>query len=227
MRTVQNWLKSSRNYHAGLVIIQPYCTDKKLWQWITAGNTPDRLKKLVELAEQLVSEKPKATVIQVAIPQIRSTTDRSLTQRVTEMPLSDDPILQSIQLEWKAPYTRMKFLQQKLDEYGESNRPEDVAACYSICKEIVELDAEINAVWAKRDYYLEHGKLPDQTAPDEFVVPTDPKELAKVIEATKKGIRRNRLKAKNEPDNPAHVERYLLYKQRYKLLTGDEYSEKN
>lgn len=220
MRTVQKWLDSKRNYYAGVALLAPYCTDKKLWAWITEANTPERHKRLVELAQSIIAQPEEVKAVAKPIK------DRAIIQRVAEMPLSDDPILKALHLEWKAPYSRMKYLQQKLDEYGESNRKEDVAACYDICKEIVELDAQVNQIWAKRDHYLEKGSLPDQDA-DEFTIPTDPMKLAKLIDSIKKNIRRNRAKMTDEPDNPAHVQRYLLYKDRFKKVTGNDYNEKN
>jgi hypothetical protein len=92
--------------------------------------------------------------------------------------------------------------------------------------EILALEQECMRIWAKRDYYLKYGKLPDQQE-QKLIVPTDPVELGKKIEAVKRRIRDWKKKSQNNPEDPKAIATYEQYKDQYKILTGELYEEVN
>jgi hypothetical protein len=181
---------------------------KKLF---AAGETVFAKNKLNEALEKLI----------LTSAPVLTAEDLSL----SEMPHEDDSVLISIEADWKEKYAHMNLLRHKLDEYGTDNSKETIAACEPLCKEILELEKQINALWTQRDAYKETGKLPGvETRKKELSA--KPHEAATQLENIKKNIRRNKNLLKKFPTDAAHVQRYIDYLQQYKEITGKDYKER-
>jgi hypothetical protein len=90
------------------------------------------------------------------------------------MPQSKDPVLQALRNEWQPLYQRMNYLRHELDrvtttaefplyEVGNDpgNSPEEISKREPIAFEILELEQQCMRIWARRDHYLQQGKLPE------------------------------------------------------------------
>lgn len=136
-----------------------------------------------------------------------------------------DIILAQFDNEWRVYYSKLNYLRSQLD-LSIDNNEEGINLRAPIALNILDLDDQCEAIWAKRDYYLKHGRLAEV---DEkvFEIPTDPKELAKLLQNIPRNIRRNRLKMQQPGAKALYAHLYTRYKDLYKQITGNEYVEKD
>jgi hypothetical protein len=214
MQILQNWLDGPKNYDVGVAIYDSIGNDDVLKELFYNGETIHTKKRLEAELRAFLDAGGTNT-----LPVVISANDEQ------EMQVSDDSIMLSIRDEWQSKYQEMNLLRHKLDQY-QGNAEEMIAAREPIAFAILELEQECMAIWAKRDYYQKHGRLPD-VPKDEPEIPTDPVLLGKFLENLKKNIRRNRKKMTAQPGKPEYAQLYLDYKSLYYKITGNEYVEKN
>ena len=213
MRVITNWLKGKRDFTVGAMLYQRFGKNEQLKLLLDKGETPFLLNELAaELQKMAAGETEKIAP--------------AVNKEVAEIPDSKDPILQAIRNEWLPLYGEMNLLRHELDKYGNSNSKDAIAWRQPRARKIKDLEKECMAIWAKADYYKIHGKLPF-VAEKSMEIPTDPVKLAKLINNTKKNIRRNRLEMEKPGANPKHAQLYLQYKTAYLEITKQEYDEKN
>jgi hypothetical protein len=212
MYVIEKWLNGPRNFYVGKAIYLTVGNDKRLIDVLHKGKTPIAEELLLTALQNLLS---KPTPVKTS----------KATFETAEMPVDADPVLQSIQQEWKKPYQQMNYKRHQLDQY-KGNTPEMIAIRKPLVFEILELEQQCMKMWKKRDHYLEHGKLPD-VSERKVELPTDPVELGKLIESIKKNIRRNRKLIHQHPDKPVYAQKYQEYKQQYESVTGKAYEEKD
>ncbi len=191
MELITRWLKGNRNFIIGKSLYASFGKDEALKKLFNQGETPFSKAKL-------------ATALEAILNTQSSFQPHTSTDSFKAMPGSNDSVLQAIQNAWKEKYAKMNLLRHELDKYEKRNDWEAVAKCKTMVKEILELEQEVNQLWDKRDEYLENGKLPG-VKENEFVIPEDPVKLGKLIESLKKNIRRNKLKAKENPNRAEYA----------------------
>ncbi len=211
MKLIEDWLTGKRNFMTGRSIYKVIGKDEALKKLFAKGETVFAKNKLNEALENLIFT-PAAVL---------SAEDLSL----SEMPHEDDAVLQSIEAGWKEKYARMNLLRHKLDEYGTDNSQETITSCEPICKEVLTLEKEINALWKQRDHYKQHGQLPGVTT-QKKELSANLNEAAKQLENIKKNIRRNKDLMNCFKEDPAHAQRYNDYLNRFKEITGEDYKER-
>jgi uncharacterized protein YifE (UPF0438 family) len=190
MILIERWVNGSQNFIVGRALYNRFGSDDALKTLFAKGESAFAKEKL---HHALVKIKESG----------KRTPARADVHAFIAMPKGTDAVLQSIEKEWKPLYQRMNLLRHKLDQFSTANSPSVQGMCKPICKEILELEQQCMALWKKRDYYEEHGQLPE-VKEEEFVMPEDPVALGKMIETLKKNIRRNKKKAKDEPSNPLY-----------------------
>lgn len=213
MQVLNNWLKGNRSFATGVVIYNSIGSNAALKNLLAMGETPFAAQLLAKELEAIASGKTRFPIAQIN-PETES------------MPKGDDEILKSLQTDWRERYQRMNLLRHRLDKFGSENTEEAIAYRLPIAAEIKTIEQECIAIWKKRDYYLEHNKLPferDET----FVKPSDPLELLMLIQNTKKYIRRYRKLSQDYPGDVKYAALYLKYKKQHLDVTGTEYEEKN
>ena len=199
----------------GAMLYTSFGSNEAFKRLLAMGETPFARNQLVEELTRMVAP---GTAIQLQIESIRKEAD--------EMLSSDNDVLEAIRNEWLPLYQKMNLLRHNLDKYGRENTEEAITYRKPIAREIKQLERQCAAGWAKRDHYLKEGKLPF-VAEIKLEIPTDPMELAKLITNIKRYICRYRLKAAEHPGEPKYAQLYKDYKEQYKLVTGDDYEEKN
>lgn len=209
---IRSWIAGAQNFIIGRTLYQQLGDDDNIKQKLLKGENTGTKQLLWKSLENLLREPVKEAI------KVDST--------ASEMPASNDTVLKALREEWSPLYTRMNYLRARIDECGESNDPETIALREPIAFEILDLEDQCEAIWAKRDYYLKHGTLPevDET---EFEIPTDPKALAKLLQSIPRNIRRNRLKMQQPSAKALYAQLYVRYKDLYKQITGNEYVEKD
>lgn len=224
MQNVQKWLDGPRNFLVGRAIYNAVGKDTTLKTLLSKGETKHSHAALVKGMEYLLT--PIAQVFPVKpfedIP-------KELTITVTPtsiMPDSADRVLQAIKNEWHKPYKEMCYLQGQLDQFGDANDQNAISKRQEIAVQILDMEKLCMKAWAKRDYYQQTGELMEEK---KFVIriPTNPKEIAVLINRIKKNIRNNRQSMKKFPENPIYAKKYLEYKQKYQQVTGEQYQEKD
>lgn len=226
MQKVKEWLQGKRNFIVGRAIYRAIISNNnELIQLLDKGHTPYSQQQLINAMQEFVEPTPQKIFRSAAkTAQQRTTTITTNITPSTEI-VVDKMVLQSIQLEWQMPYKKMQNLIAQLDKYGDSNSAEAMFARKNLSKEILELEQIVNSIWAKKDEYEKTGILINSGA-EELVVPTDPLELAELINRTKKGVRTNRLSMLKYPEKPIYAEKYQHYKTVYLKITGKPYQDK-
>ena len=119
----------------------------------------------------------------------------------------------------------MQYLIAQIDQFGEANDPAAIASRMDLAEQILELEQQVNSIWAKKDIYERTAHLADEII-DALVIPTDPIELAELINRIKKGIRNNKTRMQKFPDKSSYAEKYQSYKMQYFKVTGKHYQDK-
>jgi hypothetical protein len=200
MELIKKWLSGNRNYIVGAVLYKKFGSDEKLKKLFESRPDAYSQKRLVEELTKMADNKRPPVA-----PLITDHSSRS------EMPQSKDPVLKALRNEWLVPYKRMCYLQAELDrvttddsfplyDVNDKNSPEAIAKRKPIAFEILELEQQCMQIWARRSHYEKNGSLPEVKEQEE-AVPTDPVELGKLIEATKRNIRRNKQLTETHPGN--------------------------
>ncbi len=207
MEVIKRWLEGSQNFTVGRLYYKQFGKDKVLFQLFDKGETPFAKQKLAEALKALLTEEKKE-------PQ-----KITETVRLSTMPKGNDGITTAIELEWRPLYQRMNFLRHELDKYGTDNSEKTREACRLICEEILNLEQQCMQCWENLDHYRLHGQLPE-VKNVEFVIPTDPLELATLIQTLKRNIRRNKQKAREHIDDATYPALVKKYEEHLKLINS-------
>ena len=213
MRVIHNWLKSNRDFTVGSMLYQRFGKNEQLKLLLDKGHSSFLQKELAVELQKIAQNSIHKPLLLVD-------------KEVIEMPGSENDILEAIRKEWLPIYAKMNLLRHELDKYSDRNDWEAIAWRQPRAREIKELEKLCNGIWAKRDYFEKHGKLP-------FVheatieKPTDPVKLANQINNTKRNIRRNRQEMNKPGADPKYAQFYADYKLKLRKLTDEEYNDQD
>lgn len=210
MELIRNWLSSKQNFYVGAALYKRFGSNQALKDLLTKGATPFNQQLLLKELQKLATGEVKRTVVFQPM------------ETVIEMPASSNKVLAALKEEWLLPYKQMNYLIQQLDRY-QGDEPGFRQKRGELAQEILAKEQQCMQVWEKRDYYLQHGKLPHAPGADQKIIPTDPSDLGRAIETCKRNIRRNHKKLKDDPTNALHAQRYNEYCDWYEKLTGKKY----
>jgi hypothetical protein len=185
---IQAWLDSSQHFLVGRALYNTYGNDQELKALFAKGQSKWAAERLAEALQELATGTP---------PKV-------LNDEYHEMPAADDPILKSLQLQWKPLYSSMKYKTYELDKYAGDDAA-SIAIRRKLAFEILDLERQCMAIWGQRDYFIEHGELPEAKK-IKAERPTDPVALARYIEALKKRLRRNKANLKKQPENVLYAD---------------------
>lgn len=197
MELIQKWLSGKRNFIIGAVLYKKFGTDEKLKK-LFEGKPDAYMQK--RLADELSALLKKPKVVLQSKPK---------KSEAEEMPASNDPVLKALRNEWMGYYQRMNYLRHELDKH-QWNSSQEIAIREPMAFEILSLEQKCMAIWARRDYYLKEGKLPE-VKEKEDPLPENPVELGKKIETVKRNIRRNKELTEKHPDKSQYPQRVIQY----------------
>jgi len=183
----------------GVVLYDHFGTDKKLKKLFAGRPDAYRIKRL----EQAVTDLLKLPVSVLHHRKPNEDTD--------VMPATSDPVLEALRNEWSPLYQRMQYLRHELDRF-EGNSKEVIAQRKPIAFEILELEQECMKIWTRRDHYMEKGNLPEVKDAD-IEIPDDPIKLAALLDTTRRNLRRNKQRAKNDPANTVYPLKVIQYQE--------------
>ena len=212
MLLIDRWLGGNKNFYIGKNLYEKYGTNKAIKTLLAKGESAYAFALLIKELSA-INEKGER-------PPIVIDKEKAI---LLPMPKGGDSILKSLEAEWKPLYAQMNFLRYDMDKYGGDNSVAVRAVCHISCKKIIHLEQECMQIWAKRDYYVKHGRLPDVDV-RAFVLPTDPLELARLLATCQRQIRRYRA---TKDTNSKHAQIYIDNLAKYKKITGDDFQEKD
>lgn len=218
MQIIKTWLTGKQNFAVGAIMYRTIGKDQSLKDIFSKGETAASKKLLIQAFERMLQPEQE----QPTIPAEAKPDDSEV------MPDSFDEVLQSLKTKWTEPYQRMNYLRHQLDkDFDDVNSIEAINYRKSIAFAILQLEQECIKVWKERDYYLKHGKLPNVPETKTFVIPSDPVELANLINSIKKNIRRNRKQLQDNPGDAKYAQLLADYRLKFKQITGKDYDEKD
>lgn len=196
MEIIRNWLNGPRLYEEGVSLYSQFGNNNILKK-ILASEAWSQFKedKLVEALKQLMQ--PEIT-IQQHLPA-----GTNLYTRHAGWPPHpiEDPVLRALHAQWKPLYSEMMNAQSRVYEVALLARKKDsnkrLEACQLVHR-IMDLDDEIDEIYGRRDYYLQHRSLPDDPQP---VIVGDPVRWATELNNALRYVRRYKQWLQNQPDN--------------------------
>lgn len=197
------WLNGKRNYTVGTLLYQQF------------GSNDDK-KKLFSAGKNAISEAALLKALQLLLEEKEIIIPAAVQQQFDPMPDGDDAVMKSFKDAWMPFYTEMNLKRHRLDQYLEDTSRQAEIERAKMAKDILHLEQQCMAIWAKRDFYVKHGHLPGKSIESEVIV--DEFEAAKTIERTKTYIRQYRKKCKDEPGNNNHAAKLLQYQNQLKEL---------
>jgi len=212
MSAIQSWLSSGKDYIEGIRLYLQHGADNNLKRLFTEEQKTAYKETLLEKAmrdiaigKEVVKEKEKklpAKLSPKSWPAEMATTD----------------VLKALREEWMIKYKTMQDLRSQLLHFPTDQERGEAAF------KILELDAECDIIYEKRDYYNQHGRLPEvRKKEDELII--DPKKMYQRMEVLKRYIRREN---KNIEKNPAHSnaidrkQQWINEYNRYAKKSGDD-----
>lgn len=235
MQKIKEWLSGKQNFIIGRAIYRAMISaDDELIQLLDQGYSQYTHQKLVNAMQAHLE--PPAAIAEITVedrlnyyPTVWMDEDldqplMELTSLVPSKPEIDPFVVKALEKEWQIPYKKMQYLIAQLDQFGEANDPAAIASRMDLAGQILELEQQVNSVWAKKDEYEKTGHL--AAAADDLEIPTDPIELAELINRIKKGIRNNKTRMQQFPDKSSYAEKYQTYKMQYFKVTGKHYQDK-
>jgi hypothetical protein len=233
MQQIKNWLAGKQNFIIGRAIYRAMISaEDDLIQLLDKGFTNYSHQKLIKAFQEHID--PTAA----PIPKISDSDkakfidwpddeddDQPPLMELTSLVKVDPFVVKAIENEWRIPYKNMHHLISQLDQFGDANDDNAISKRMELAGQILDLEQQVNSIWAKKDEYELTGRL-NTPVVDELVIPTDPVELAELINRIKKGIRNNKTRMQNHPDKSGYAEKYQMYKMQYLKVTGKHYQDK-
>jgi hypothetical protein len=209
MQLIIDWLNGNKNYYIGISLYKTFGKDEALKKVFALGHSSHRQQLLENELEALTKTKKTIPIVE--------------NKETALMPDSSDLVLIGLKNEWMPLYLRMNYLRQTLDNY-KGNSKESIEARKPIAFEILDIEQQVMAIWAKADYYKEHGCLPS-IKKVKTIEEKDPIKLAAKIENLKKYIRRTKLQMQGNKNPAKYAEKHKEYLEQYFLITNTQYYE--
>lgn len=206
---INAWLNGKRSFTYGVILYNRYGKDEDLKKLFEAGKTDFTEKKLLECLNGLASEDKQEAF------------SFSPFQGNEEMPESDDEVIMALRNQWMPHYTKMNYLRHDLDKYLERNSSSAEVKRGQLAREILMLEKNCMAVWAKRDHYVRTGKLPAEYKSNDPVV--DPFKAGVRLKIVQGYVRRYKGYVQRDPANESHAAN--LKKYQAELVTLNQQNE--
>lgn len=218
MDAIREWLNGPKNYDAGAKLYLMYGKDQALRRVFSEPATDFKKKKLAEELKALLVKKTEivkhvAATKEVALERI-SVADRNWPENL-------NTTLAALKAKWKPLFAEMMSLMSRIYDVakaGETDLQKEKEAG-AMAHRICDLDDECDAIYAQRDYYLQHNKLPDDRGMMELVV--DPMKIPMALANASRYVRDYKNKLRKNPGDVHAAEKLKQYEwavQQYKII---------
>jgi hypothetical protein len=243
MDVIRKWLNGSRDYDTGVQLYLEHGQDKKLQRLLTLeGYSEFKNKKLLAALQDLLASPGTSAVITapaIPAPAINKTLPEAgkiapdankLANKATPVRRWSevrDPVEQALFEAWKPLYAEMLDLVNRVGDVSRNAEqdPSLESQARTMALRVLELDAQCEQIYTKRNYYLENKKLPESKsdgAPD-----PDPRRWPVTLANHQRYVRDYKSKFAKETDPEkrlklaAQLKKHEALVDRYKKLLND------
>lgn len=131
-----------------------------------------------------------------------------------------DPVILALHQQWKPLFAEMMNLMHRVYDVakqGEKNINKAIEA-YQMAARILVLDDQIELIYAKRNFYYEHNRLPDNLEDPEQEEIIDPVKIAIELANNQRYVREYKVKLKKNPGHRSADKWAMLLKEKEKLV---------
>ena len=214
MDALRKWLNSSRDYAEGVKLLVEYSSDSKLKRLFTTEGYSDFKKGLLQKTLQELLT--KTTTQQISIEEKKEKVVQLVAAAHNRWPEGMDEVLQALHAQWKPLFSEMNYLTSTIYEVAKAGKQDEAGR---MAHRILDLDDQCDAIYDKRDFYLEHKHLP--TDKPAYPVVTDPLKYPLALSNAQRQLREARLRLKKNPNNEriaATIKKNEWYVAHYKQL---------
>jgi hypothetical protein len=222
MDDIRQWLNNGRHYDDGVALLIKYCTDGKLKRLYTTEGASDfkKTRLLQELQTIYAGVLPLQGEPEGAGGAGGPTTNYQLqTTNPSKWPAEMDEVVAALFEQWKPLFSERNDLCSRLDAIA---RAGDENKTGKMAHRILDLDDAVAVIYSQRDYYLQHGQLPQAKQPRKMAV--DPIKMAVVLKNHERYVREFKRKLKTNASNvkwaaklKEHEDAVAYYKQQLKI----------
>lgn len=229
MNPISEWLNRHGSYDEGVQLYMQYGPDPLLKTLLQGGHTPFKDSRLRLALRRIV---PAADTAQPAAekqpekPAVK--TDAAVKEKpkvFTGWPAEKDEVVAALHAQWKPLFAEMMNLMARVYDVAKSGLKDEARrreACV-MAHRILDLDDACTDIYEKRDYYLEHKKLPDEKGPVALV--TDEKKYPLALQNHKRYLREYKAKLLKHPGDvkiAAQIKKHQWAVAEYSRLLGIE-----
>jgi hypothetical protein len=202
MDDIREWLNKPFHYESGASLYLKHGKDPALKRVFMEPASPFKKTKLIESLRALLGKK-------IEVETHVATTKENALQTVSnerKWPENRDAVLEALHLQWKPLFAEMMHLCSTIYDIAlagktDSAKKRDAGV---MAHRILDLEEECGSIYAKRDYYLQHTKLPEEKKPMELVV--DPNKIPLALSNARRYVNDYKNKVKNNPSDLNAVE---------------------
>jgi hypothetical protein len=196
MDDVRDWLNGGRNYDEGVGLLLKHGTNTKLKRLYTIEGMSDFKKTRLHQELQRIYNS-------TGVKNINTFTEREQTKNAdvvfsnpSKWPAQMDEVVAAMFQQWKPMFAERNNLTDRLYDIAKAGNETEAG---KMAHRILDLDDEIDLIYERRDYYLQHGKLPDERKPSKLAVA--PVQQVVALKNAERYVREFKLKLKNDPSN--------------------------
>lgn len=238
MKLIEQWLQGGQPYNIGVKLYLMYGADVQLKRLLsTEGETAFKKQQLAAALRQLVQPAPlvgqpemTATGLSgnpIALsgnltalsgnpsPKDNTPTTHEVFAKQWPSSLNKDDVLKGLHEQARLLLKEIASMHASLLHLPDDERKQTAFA-------LLRKDDDLDALYYQRDYYLQHGRLPDQPG---FELIADPLLAAQRIANLKRYIRREKLAVKKDAGNVGAIARLKAFEDEmnaYKVKFGKE-----
>lgn len=224
MEAIRIWFNGKRNYKTGVKLYTIYGSDLLLKRSFLEPETEFKRKRLEEELEKLIRPATPgraASAAPVGKPVIRvqlQPAPQTPQDSVKKYLWSENPddVERSIHGRWKPLFVEMMDLVSRVGETSRSGEqfPGMAAEAGRMALRILDLDDQLEDIYAERKHYLEHGRLMEKHPYGEPCL--DPTLIPAKLQNHQRYLREQKGKLEKNPDN---TETALLVKKHEWFVT--------
>lgn len=206
--SLKQWLNSAQDFNTGVALFNCYGDDDSLKQMFSQGFSTFRNARLKEVLLALYQSCDK----KVQSAPLEPTVEQILVNKVTLPEAAIEKEKDPYYGKWIKPYKEMQRLctllplEKDIDKRGE------------MCFKILDLEQHCMYWWDRRDYFLSHGHLLEDTSSAAQLKVTDKNQILRQLTNSRANLSKVKAKLSLNPDNPKFQTRFATLKETIKDL---------